>query len=271
MPTNRVISQHHPFGMVMPSRIFNVGDYHYGYNTQEKVDEISGVGNHYTAEYWEYDSRTVRRWNQDPKPVEWESPYAANRNNPIWFEDPEGDFPFRRYEKGDEIKVRRWFKVVAVLKVVDFVEVKGRGVRIELEYKDKKTGLTDLRWIQTIRTNDPLGGGKPNEPYNDPNPSDDPPGLTKPFYYTDAEVAAKAHNPGETDFLDEPKRNAGKSKIVWKGELSVVGKDAATGKYESIKNLQYGFKLRRDGTVKAIKLRDRSVSKFQKQSIKSAK
>ena len=55
------------------------------------------------------------------------------------------------------------------------------------------------------------------------------------------------------------------------GELSVVGKDAATGKYESIKNLQYGFKLRRDGTVKAIKLRDRSVSKFQKQSIKSAK
>ena len=262
---------YYPFGMVMPSRIFNVGDYHYGYNTQEKVDEISGVGNHYTAEYWEYDSRTVRRWNQDPKPVEWESPYAANRNNPIWFEDPEGDFPFRRYEKGDEIKVRRWFKVVAVLKVVDFVEVKGRGVRIELEYKDKKTGLTDLRWIQTIRTNDPLGGGKPNEPYNDPNPSDDPPGLTKPFYYTDAEVAAKAHNPGETDFLDEPKRNAGKSKIVWKGELSVVGKDAATGKYESIKNLQYGFKLRRDGTVKAIKLRDRSVSKFQKQSIKSAK
>jgi hypothetical protein len=39
------------------------GDYRYGFNGQEKVDEISGVGNHNTALFWEYDTRLGRRWN----------------------------------------------------------------------------------------------------------------------------------------------------------------------------------------------------------------
>ncbi len=65
--------------------------YRYGFNTQEKVDEISGKGNHYTAPYWEYDPRIVHRWNLDPKPVPYISPYAINQGNPIWFSDPYGD------------------------------------------------------------------------------------------------------------------------------------------------------------------------------------
>ncbi|MBA3987486.1 MAG: hypothetical protein H0X63_13155, partial [Flavobacteriales bacterium] len=67
--------------------------YRYGFNTQEKVDEIKGSGNHYTAEFWEYDPRTGRRWNLDPEIVAWESGYASNRNNPISFSDPDGDLP----------------------------------------------------------------------------------------------------------------------------------------------------------------------------------
>jgi len=264
------VSDYSPFGVELTARSWSIEEYRKGFNGQEKTDEISGSGNHYTAEYWEMDPRLGRRWNLDPKPVEWESGYAVNRNNPIWYEDPEGDFPFRRYEKGDEIKIRRWFKVVAVIKVVDFEEVKGKGVRIQLEYTDKKTGKTDFNWIQTIRTTDPLGTGKPNEPYNDPNPSDDPPGADKPFYYTDQETAAKGHKPGETDFFDAPQRRPGKKTIKWEGELSVVGKNAK-GEYENIKNLKYGFKLKSDGTIKIIKLRDRKVSKFQKKSIESAK
>lgn len=65
--------------------------YPYGFNGQEKDDEISGSGNHYTAEFWEYDPRTGRRWNIDPIRVAWESPYAAFRNNPIVLNDPNGD------------------------------------------------------------------------------------------------------------------------------------------------------------------------------------
>jgi RHS repeat-associated protein len=84
-------AHYHPFGMVMPGRHANEAQYRYGAaNGQEKVDEISGSGNHYTAPYWEYDPRLARRWNQDPVFKEHESPYATFANNPIWFSDPDG-------------------------------------------------------------------------------------------------------------------------------------------------------------------------------------
>lgn len=68
------------------------GSYRYGYNTQEKVDEIAGSGNHYTAQFWEYDPRVVMRWNQDPKQIIGVSPYVINGDNPIYYTDPNGDF-----------------------------------------------------------------------------------------------------------------------------------------------------------------------------------
>lgn len=56
----------------------------------EKDDEVSGEGNSYTAEYWQYDARLGRRWNTDPVVKVHESPYAAFANNPILFIDPSG-------------------------------------------------------------------------------------------------------------------------------------------------------------------------------------
>ena len=47
--------------MVMPDRNINTEGYRYGMNGQEKTDEIHN--GHYTAEFWEYDSRLGRRWN----------------------------------------------------------------------------------------------------------------------------------------------------------------------------------------------------------------
>lgn len=70
---------------------FYVKTYRYGFNGQEKVDEISGQGNHTTATFWEYDTRIGRRWNQDPKPNPSISNYATFANNPIWFSDALGD------------------------------------------------------------------------------------------------------------------------------------------------------------------------------------
>jgi len=48
-------------------------------------------GSSYTAEFWQYDSRLARRWNQDPKPNTSISNYATFANNPIIFNDPLGD------------------------------------------------------------------------------------------------------------------------------------------------------------------------------------
>lgn len=68
-------------------------NYRFGFNTQEKVNEVAGIGNHYTALYWEYDSRIGRRWNLDPVDQVNISNYAVNRNNPIEIKDPNGDCP----------------------------------------------------------------------------------------------------------------------------------------------------------------------------------
>jgi hypothetical protein len=75
----------------MPGRSYNANSYRYGgAGGQEKVDEISGVGNHYTAAYWEYDPRLGKRWNTDPVFQPWQSPYATFNNNPIYYIDPDG-------------------------------------------------------------------------------------------------------------------------------------------------------------------------------------
>jgi RHS repeat-associated protein len=83
---------YYPFGSLMPGRKYNAGEYRFGFNGQEKDDEITGVtGSHTTALFWEYDTRLGRRWNLDPKPNHTISNYATFTNNPIWFTDVLGD------------------------------------------------------------------------------------------------------------------------------------------------------------------------------------
>jgi len=81
-----------PFGMLTVGRSWSVGsEYRCGFNGQEKVDEISGSGNHNTALFWEYDTRLGRRWGIDPKPIVGYSSYACFKNNPIIYRDLLGD------------------------------------------------------------------------------------------------------------------------------------------------------------------------------------
>jgi hypothetical protein len=91
MTSKTHISNYPPFGVYLQNRNFTGEKYRYGYNTQEKVDEVAGSGNHYTAQFWEYDPRAVHRWNLDPKPNPSFSPYAINQCNPILYSDPDGD------------------------------------------------------------------------------------------------------------------------------------------------------------------------------------
>ena len=88
-------SDYYPFGSLLPGRNYSSDSYRFGFNTQEKVDEINGsVGTHYTAQFWEYDARIGVRWNRDPITMPWHSPYAVLNGNPIAFVDPQGDSPF---------------------------------------------------------------------------------------------------------------------------------------------------------------------------------
>lgn len=90
-----------PFGSLLPGRNYSSDAYRFGFNGQEKDNEVYGSeGTSYTAEFWQYDPRVARRWNLDPVVAPWESGYAAFRNNPIFLNDPSGDCP--DCEGGDE-------------------------------------------------------------------------------------------------------------------------------------------------------------------------
>ena len=83
------VSRYYSFGMAMPGRTYSNSSYKFGFNGQENDDEIY-IGLK-TAEFWEYDTRSGRRWNLDPKPIEGISDYSTFRNNPVIFIDPKGD------------------------------------------------------------------------------------------------------------------------------------------------------------------------------------
>jgi RHS repeat-associated protein len=80
-----------PFGSLLPGRNYSSGSYRYLFQGQEHDDEIYGAtSTSYTAEYWQYDPRVVRRWNIDPVVKPWESSYLAFAGNPVMMVDPNG-------------------------------------------------------------------------------------------------------------------------------------------------------------------------------------
>ena len=108
------VSDYYPFGSAIAERSYEVKKYNFGFNGQEKVDEVKGVnGSHYTAMFWEYDSRVGRRWNVDPlasKMPGW-SLYAAMADNPIMMIDLDGQIPWpvnTKYKK-ESFRVNSWF------------------------------------------------------------------------------------------------------------------------------------------------------------------
>jgi len=90
--TTLMKADYYPFGMVMPGRSTNSGDYRYGYNGMEKDAELKGDGNSYTTEFRQYDPRLGRWMSLDPLMASFpgQSPYCAFDNNPILYTDPYG-------------------------------------------------------------------------------------------------------------------------------------------------------------------------------------
>lgn len=89
-------SMYYPFGSIMPNSAQNLGagTYRYGMNGMEQDKEwTSNGGSHYTSYWRQYDPRLGRWMSDEPKPVAYESGYAAFRNNPISYADPSGDWP----------------------------------------------------------------------------------------------------------------------------------------------------------------------------------
>jgi RHS repeat-associated protein len=91
LPEVLAYNDYYPFGAPVNELSWSGEEYRFGFNGQEKDDEVAGSGNSYTAEYWQYDSRLGRRWNIDPKPRVGISHYSCLMNSPVLFQDPFGD------------------------------------------------------------------------------------------------------------------------------------------------------------------------------------
>ena len=87
--------------MVSPGRKYQAtttSQYRYSINGQEEESELNE--NITNAKFWEYDSRIVRRWNIDPKPVVGLSVYSVFKNNPLFYKDAHGDTTYRFNKDG---------------------------------------------------------------------------------------------------------------------------------------------------------------------------
>jgi RHS repeat-associated protein len=77
----------------MPGRSFVSGEGHrYGFQGQEKDDEVKGDGNSVNFKYRMHDPRLGRFFAVDPLShhFQWNSPYAFSENSPIAFIELEG-------------------------------------------------------------------------------------------------------------------------------------------------------------------------------------
>ncbi|GAA0874324.1 hypothetical protein GCM10009118_07320 [Wandonia haliotis] len=85
-------SDYYPFGMLMSDRHGSTGEYRYGFQGQEKDDEVKGEGNSVNYKYRMHDPRVGRFFAVDPltKDYPWNSPYAFSENRVISHVELEG-------------------------------------------------------------------------------------------------------------------------------------------------------------------------------------
>ncbi len=95
LPDVKSYVDYYPFGYQMEERTWHAYAYHFGFNGQEKDDEIYGEGNNLSFEFRAYDSRIGRWWSIDLLSNKYPSmsSYMYCANNPIKYIDPDGRFP----------------------------------------------------------------------------------------------------------------------------------------------------------------------------------
>ena len=158
LPADTVVAQN------IVTTVCNNDFYQYGYNGQMKVNEIAGLGNHNTALYWEFDTRTGRRWNQDPKPHPSLSNYSVFINNPIRFNDPNGDI-VKIKEKDNLVVMGKGVPTYKTIKgdALNNYETEWNLIKGKLEYLGENKNLVDLEnapeiyYVEFVQKGDNIG------------------------------------------------------------------------------------------------------------------
>lgn len=85
-------NDYYPFGMLSPNRHGSASDYRYGFQGQEKDDEVKGEGNSINYKFRMYDPRVGRFFAVDPLTAKYPhySPYSFSGNKVIMYNELEG-------------------------------------------------------------------------------------------------------------------------------------------------------------------------------------
>jgi RHS repeat-associated protein len=86
---------YYPYGMLMPERNWSSEWYRYGFQGQEKDDEVKGEGNSIDQGSRIYNPRIVVWLKVDPRKADLPSfsPFSFAVGNPILYIDPDGEYP----------------------------------------------------------------------------------------------------------------------------------------------------------------------------------
>ncbi|MEM0578781.1 RHS repeat domain-containing protein, partial [Flavobacterium polysaccharolyticum] len=122
-------SDYYPFGSLVPNRHGSSGSYRYGFQGQEKDDELKGEGNSLNYTFRMHDPRVGRFFAVDPLASEFPhlTPYQFASNSPIVLKEIEG--------KEGEIYILDLKKTSPVLKLIERKDFKWWPDAIEPDYK----------------------------------------------------------------------------------------------------------------------------------------
>ena len=106
---------YYPFGSTMPGRVFNSGEYRFGFNGKEMDDEVKGAGNSLDYVARIYDPRVGRWLSLDPEAQKYPqySDYSFITNSPLSFIDPTGTI----VEPADNLTSNEKERVMAAIKL----------------------------------------------------------------------------------------------------------------------------------------------------------
>ncbi|MBD0255109.1 MAG: hypothetical protein ICV83_05275 [Cytophagales bacterium] len=156
-------SNYYPFGMTQPGGSYlaqGAEGYRYGFNGQEKDNELKGYGNSYDFMFRIYDPRLGKFLSVDPlfKDYAWNSPYAFAENRVIDGKDLEGK-EYENYQASQIVKS----KGVAALKIINADH--GLGPLVKANYSLQVHGSGEaFKRLKEAYTTDP---GIVHNPNND--------------------------------------------------------------------------------------------------------
>ncbi|WP_262895831.1 HNH/endonuclease VII fold putative polymorphic toxin, partial [Aureivirga marina] len=196
-------SDYYPFGMQLPNRFGNSDAYRYGFQGQERDDEVKGEGNSYDFGARMLNSRIGRWFARDPLEAKFPgfSPYNFVLNKPLILTDPDGRAPQDRWRIHAD-GTTEWISSEGGDKI-DYVEY--LNDKCELEYTDEIEVETKI--VYNLKSKFSLNG---EEFIKDapPGTQEKSPGLRK-----EQGLAMGYTNPGEISDWSDPIIEEGTTKI----------------------------------------------------------